>query len=238
MKTTASGRPSESGRRPARFALLAGLLGLGLFQVASFAYFLSESRDFLLAQAATSMAAGEIAVPGEVFLPRCLGPQVPCGTRTTGCFACLRSGWGGPFRFGVMSQRRDAVIALMLPVTARTDGRDLILVLDAAAYAPPALGKRHLKVAANGTPVAELEFPAGDPRTARFISDDESFLHRIAVPHAIAAERSILLLTLQMAVASPRQLGLGSDPRPMGFAVRKVGLYFEGDDATAAATGR
>jgi hypothetical protein len=223
VKTPAAGRHFGAGVvPPASLALLSGLIGLGLFQVASFAYFLKNSRDFLLARAETSTAAAEIAIPGEVFLG------------LNGCFACLRSGWGGPSGFGVMAQRRDAVLALRLPATARSDGRDLVLVLDAAAFVPEVLGQRRLSVLANGTPIAELEFPPGDPRTERFIWNGESVLHRIVVPHAVVVQSPILLLTLQMAVASPRQLGLGADPRPMGIAVRSVALSSAGDDGAAA----
>ena len=221
MSTPAASHRPEAGVRPASLVLLAGLVGLGMFQIASFVYFLNESRDFLLAQAETSTAAGDIAIPGAVSL----GPD--------GCFPCLRSGWGSG-GFGVMSQRENAVLALRLPAAARTDGRDLVVALDAAAFAPPALGRRLLRVAANGTPVAEVEFPSGDSRTERFLQNGESVLHRVVVPHALVVQSPILLLTLQMAVASPRQLGLGPDPRPMGIAVRSVGLTFADGGGAAA----
>jgi hypothetical protein len=223
MNVPAAGHPFETGARPASLALLAGLIALGLLQVASFGYFLNKSRDFLLAQAEAGAAAGDIAIPGEVLL----GPN--------GCLPCLRSGWGSLSGFGAMAQRRDAVLALRLPAAALTDSRDVALVLDAAAFAPAILGPRHLRMLANGTPIAEVEFPPEDSSTEAFPWAGQSVLHRLVVPHAVVVQSPILLVTLQMAVASPRQLGIGSDPRPMGIAVRSVRLSFLGDEGDRAA---
>ena len=196
-------------------ALIAVLAALGLFYAASFVTFWVRSRDFIAALVQRDTRAGEIAVPGSVFLGG------------GGCFACRRSGWNAAEERWTFTRAENATLAFKLPEDAAGGERDLAISLDAAAFLPEQAKSRVLTIEANGTPIGSAEFRAGDPATEGFFDGRRSQPRVFTVPGRVVAAGNPLVLTLHMAaVGSPLQLRVSADTRPLGLAVAHVEVSF------------
>lgn len=188
--------PASSARR---MSLFAALVALGLAYVAAFAFFVTQSRDFVASQ--RNLDAADAAMrrplgPGDVLR---FGLDRP-GT------AQLGAGWHRPDREGVWSWHHEAWLTIALSTVAP----------------PPALSVEGM-VAVAGDPVTITAF-AGDARVGRWQarSGDDALRMSIVLPADTPAHAPIALRFHIDAPHSPWRERSGEDRRRIGMMLRSI----------------
>ena len=124
-------------------------------------------------------------------------------------------GWGDAEPWGTWTVGRTA---RMVPDIHILPDRDLVLTISASAFLAPAHPAVHVSVVVNDAPVGEWAYGLGQPDQPRSVS----------IPRAVLERRMPPEVRLDIVdPISPLELGVSSDERRLGLAVREIALAEE-----------
>ncbi|HYB58106.1 MAG TPA: hypothetical protein VEK12_18255 [Alphaproteobacteria bacterium] len=124
----------------------------------------------------------------------------------------LEHGWSSPTASGTWTLSPEAELALELE---RVPAEGARLTVTAQAFTPPEQPVLETTVLANEAPLGHWLFVAGEPERPR----------SLLIPAALMRREAPLHLAFRFVEPkSPRELGVSSDPRPLGLFVRTVQL--------------
>lgn len=139
-------------------------------------------------------------------------------TKTLGSQCCLGDGWSFVEReFGVWSDGDRAE----LNFTIRPDAKALVFSAQVLPFVAAAHPRIDVSVTANKVPVAKWSFDAGQP------SDLGWSWRHAPIPQDVMADGEIQLALHVCSPASPKSLGMSSDARQLGLALRRFSLERE-----------
>ena len=210
---TPHGRSAMPSGRTRDAAVLAGLAALAAFYVASFAFLAWQSRDFIMRQ----RRERPVAYPFEWRL----GEDLPLAGPKA-CVRCLIAGWHEAEAGFVWTRDEDAELRTPPLRTEPQDGRDFVLVVNAAGFFSPRRPVRSLQPVVNGTALAPVTLELADPRQGPFFWGSP-YEHHFALPRSVAGSTESLAIVLRSDPPGvPAEFYKSTDRRALGLAVRSL----------------